>query len=56
VSQLVRKRFAVSCQDSTFAQLARNQTNAWVAWVLPAAQGTISTVTPQRRQSTRRIA
>jgi hypothetical protein len=32
-----------------------NQTNACVECVLPAAHGTISTVTPQRPQLTRRM-
>ena len=55
-SQLVRKRRAVSLHDSTLAQLAKNQVYACVVGDLPDAQGTISTVTPHRRQSTRRIA
>ena len=55
-SQLVRKRRAVSFQDSTLAQLARNQVYASVVGDLPVAQGTISTTTPHLEQSTRRIA
>ncbi len=56
VSQVEWKRLATSRHDSTFAQLARNQASAWVVCILPAAHGTASTVTPQRRQSTRRMA
>src|ERR1019366_5626908 len=56
VSQLERNRRAHSIQESTRAQLEMNHTNAWVACVLPDAHGTSSTTTPQRKQSTRRIA
>src|SRR5271157_6095407 len=56
VSQLVRKRRAVSFQDSTLAQLARNHTNEWVVCILPEAHGTISTTMPHLQQFTRRMA
>jgi hypothetical protein len=53
----VRKRFAASFHERRRSQRARKSIYALVKVRLPSPQGTSSTVTtPQRRQSTRRIA
>ncbi|MFT5732566.1 MAG: hypothetical protein ACI8WY_001231 [Planctomycetota bacterium] len=46
---------AVSFQLSRFAQRARNQAKDFVMGLLPWAQGTLSTLTPQFEQFTRLI-
>jgi hypothetical protein len=55
LSQDVRKADATSLQFSCLARVARSQRWVVVRWLLPTHYGTISTVTPHRRQSTRRI-
>ena|GEM_PF-4782470 len=56
VSQLVLNTPATSFQLMRLAQHARNHAYVVVIGLLPLAHGTVSTVTPQRGQSTRRIA
>src|SRR5215472_15867002 len=57
LSQEVRKHSAVSFHERRRAQRARKSIYAFVKVRLPSPQGTSSTATtPQRRQSTRRIA
>src|SRR5438445_11522003 len=53
--QLVWNTVATSCQASRFAQAARNQRYVVVKRHRPLPHGTRSTLTPHRRQSTRRM-
>src|SRR5207248_1882527 len=54
--QLVPNTRAVSCQLNRRAHSARNHWYVWVCLCFPRHQGTASTVTPHRGQSTRRRA
>ena len=54
LSQLVLKLRETSCQDSSFAQEARNHAKLAVSGRLPSAQGRCSTTIPCSRQRTRR--